>query len=213
MSRPDTHEMIVIHRVYRRESALLPGLIAGVADGDTGRAEVVGGYAQDYLAALHLHHTLEDELVWPLLRDRARIASDLVDRMEEQHERVDRTVQELTQTLPKWRESADPALRTTLVASADRHRTALVEHLDDEEEHVLTLIEAHLSVGEWEMMGRVGGQRTPRDKGFLTLGALLEEAEASEARIFLNKLPKPALALWYLVGRRQYRRYAAKARG
>jgi hypothetical protein len=36
--RPDTHKMIVIHRVFRRESALLPRLVQSVPDGDVARA-------------------------------------------------------------------------------------------------------------------------------------------------------------------------------
>ena len=39
--RPWVHEMVVIHRVFRREFTLLPRLIREVADGDTGRAEPV----------------------------------------------------------------------------------------------------------------------------------------------------------------------------
>ena len=32
---PDTHEMVVIHRAFRRESQLLGELITAVPDGDT----------------------------------------------------------------------------------------------------------------------------------------------------------------------------------
>ncbi len=39
--KPDVNEMLVIHRVFRREFVALPTLIRGVADGDTARAAVV----------------------------------------------------------------------------------------------------------------------------------------------------------------------------
>ena len=41
IQRPDTHDMIVVHRVFRRESDLMPTLIQAVPDGDTARAEVL----------------------------------------------------------------------------------------------------------------------------------------------------------------------------
>jgi hypothetical protein len=36
--RPYTHEMVLVHRVFRRESSLLPRLVRTVRAGDTARA-------------------------------------------------------------------------------------------------------------------------------------------------------------------------------
>jgi hypothetical protein len=41
--RPDIHEMVIIHRAFRRESRLLAALIADVPAGDTARARVLAG--------------------------------------------------------------------------------------------------------------------------------------------------------------------------
>jgi hypothetical protein len=48
IQRPDTHDMIVVHRVFRRESDLMPTLIQAVRDGDTARAGVLAGAFADY---------------------------------------------------------------------------------------------------------------------------------------------------------------------
>jgi hypothetical protein len=48
IQRPDTHGMIVVHRVFRRESDLMPTLIQAVRDGDTARAGVLAGAFADY---------------------------------------------------------------------------------------------------------------------------------------------------------------------
>jgi hypothetical protein len=69
--KPDVNEMRVIHRVFRRELTALPGLVRRVPDGDIPRAEVVAGHARFMLNALHVHHTGEDENLWPLLLERA----------------------------------------------------------------------------------------------------------------------------------------------
>ncbi|MFF3851349.1 hypothetical protein ACFYX4_40200, partial [Streptomyces sp. NPDC002328] len=42
--RPHTDEMVVVHRVFRRESALLPRLVRAVEDGDTGRAALIADF-------------------------------------------------------------------------------------------------------------------------------------------------------------------------
>ena len=86
--RPDTHEMVIIHRAFRRESRLLAALIAAVPAGDTARARVLAAHFRWYQLGVHHHHTGEDELIWPLLLARVDLEADVVVRMEAQHERV-----------------------------------------------------------------------------------------------------------------------------
>ena len=109
IARPDTHDMIVVHRVFRRESDLMPTLIRAVPDGDTARAGVLAQAFSDYQLGLHLHHTGEDELVWPLLLARVDLEADLVLRMEAQHEVVARTLAEASQRMPAWRSAPSAA--------------------------------------------------------------------------------------------------------
>src|SRR5947207_7293442 len=86
--RVDTHEMVIVHRVFRREFRLLPVMVRLVPAGDRDRATVVAGHAADKTSTLHHHHTGEDLLLWPKLLARARPRAELVQRMQAQHERV-----------------------------------------------------------------------------------------------------------------------------
>ena len=92
----DTHEMVVIHRAFRRESRLLGELIAKVPDGDTERAATLGRHLKWYEAGLTNHHHGEDELLWPLLYQRAGVDTAIVARMERQHTYVADTLAETT---------------------------------------------------------------------------------------------------------------------
>lgn len=202
-ARPHTHEMIVVHRIFRRESALLPRLVRAVPDGGTPRATKVAQHLRDYLEGLHSHHSLEDELVWPLLRERAP-DDRLVVRMEEQHQRIDQSLVAVTDWIPVWERAADHIAGEELALALDEHRTALLEHLDDEERLVLPLIAEHLTVAEWDLVGRRGLERIPKDKLLLALGAILEEATPAERAYFLGRTPLIGRLLWRAVGRRQY---------
>ncbi len=73
----DTHDMVVIHRAFRRESLLLASLIAGVEDGDRRRARALAAHLRWYRLGLHNHHAGEDELLWPLLHARADLESEV----------------------------------------------------------------------------------------------------------------------------------------
>jgi hypothetical protein len=92
--------MVVIHRAFRRESQLLTSLIAGVADGDRGRARALAAHLRWYGLGLHNHHHGEDEPIWPLLRARADLEAGLVLRMETQHERVAASLDRVMLALP-----------------------------------------------------------------------------------------------------------------
>lgn len=201
--RPHTHEMVVVHRVFRRESALLPRLVRAVPDGATARAAAVGTHLTEYLTGLHHHHTVEDETIWPLLRERA-VGVELVARMEEQHARIDRGLEAVTDRASAWQRTAGSAEAEQLARALDDHRAALLEHLDDEEQLLLPLVAGHLTVAEWDAVGRRGLETVPRDKLMLALGALLEDATPQEQAYFLGRAPFIGRLLWKAVGRRRY---------
>lgn len=210
---PYTHEMVIIHRVFRRESALLPRLVAEVRPADVSRAGRIAEAVREYAGGLHHHHHLEDELIWPKLYARARLYDELVTRMEMQHQRLGDTLRAIDEALPPFANSADPASRAALGEALTEHRCALIEHLDDEERQVLPLIADHLTIDEWDEVGRRGLETIPRSKVMLALGAILEDADDEEQRYFLGKAPAAGRMLWKLVGRRQYRQYVAELRG
>src|SRR6185437_13840055 len=86
--QPAVQEMVVIHRIFRKEFRRFPDLVRGVPDGHLRRAADVAGYATFNLDAVHNHHTAEDEYLWPLLLERARPDAALIRRMAGQHDRV-----------------------------------------------------------------------------------------------------------------------------
>ena len=68
--RPWVHEMVIIHRAFRRELTLLPRLVREVGDGDLPRAATLAAAVRLVLGGLHHHHTGEDVVLWPALLER-----------------------------------------------------------------------------------------------------------------------------------------------
>ncbi|WP_426507503.1 hemerythrin domain-containing protein [Dactylosporangium sp. McL0621] len=202
--RPWVQEMIVVHRVFRRESQNLHDLIGAVRPGDTARAARLAGLAREYIEGLHGHHTSEDELLWPKLLARVDLDAELVLRMEQQHQTVDAGLQEVQRGLDAWERSPAEPERDALVAALARHRRDLLLHLDEEERQVLPLIHEHITAAEWAELGEHARTKTPKDKLLFMLGALLEDATPEERTRFLALLPLPARVLWKLVGKRSY---------
>ena len=74
-------DMRVMHNMFRREFALMPGLVGGVAAADHDRAHIIGDHMEAVVAILHGHHTHEDEDIWPLTHRSGRAAAAIYPRL------------------------------------------------------------------------------------------------------------------------------------
>ncbi|MGI5165184.1 DUF4267 domain-containing protein [Spirillospora sp. CA-253888] len=211
-ARPDTRTMVTVHRGLRRESRLLAELIAEVRPGDAARARTLTAHLRDYALGLHNHHHGEDELIWPLLLARVDLDADIVLRMEEQHERVAASLARVRAAADRWEATAAAPERDELVAALVEHRAVLVEHLDDEEAHLLPLAERHLTAAEWDAQGEHFANSAPKSKLLTFLGIALEDADAVERDLMLGGLPKPVRTFWNVAGRRVYDRRMRRVR-
>ena len=73
-------KMVMVHDVFRREFALLPGLVAGVVAGDHARRQTIGDHVEALISVLNHHH-----------RERRRVRlADAVDRLPRRGGRADR---------------------------------------------------------------------------------------------------------------------------
>src|SRR5215210_661440 len=120
-------DMAVIHRIFRRGIPMVTDVVRRTPDGATARSEPIAAHIEFLLNALHNHHSTEDELVWPLLLERAAPQAEMVNRMERQHELVAERSERVRDLLAAWR--AMPAEGEVLATALDEFTAALVEHL------------------------------------------------------------------------------------
>lgn len=210
---PPVQEMVVIHRIFRREFRLLVGLVRRVPTGHADRAAVVAEHIEFILTSLHNHHTAEDEYLWPILLERARPSADLIQRMEDQHQVVAELTAQAERVVSVWRREPTPMSTAQLADTLTRLTDALVEHLDDEEAQVLPLVTEHVTVAEWKELGQRSFDKFPRSALPIMLGQLLEAATPDEGALFFGKLPAPVRLVWGLSGRRRYAGYVTRVRG
>ena len=202
--RPDTAEMVFVHNSFRKQFGNLPGLVRGVAPGDRARAAVVVGFLGELTTALHHHHEGEDELMWPLLLERAPMDSELILRMEEQHERISELYQRAGENAMQFVATADTASGAELADTLTELIDALEEHLHDEEVYILPLVERVMTVPQWEALGERGRAGIPKDKRLVFLGFMLAANPPDRGQEFLGRLPVPARIAWKLLGRKAY---------
>ena len=84
--------MLAAHDAFRRDLARLVRAAAAADLSDPAKRRSVAAGWELFKRELHLHHTAEDEIIWPVLRPRlahSENALSVLDAMEEEHERID----------------------------------------------------------------------------------------------------------------------------
>ena len=211
-TKPDVQEMVIVHRMFRREYRLAPVLVRGVAAGDRPRAAVVAAHLRELTVMLHHHHHGEDDLVWPRLHARTPLSAELVHRMERQHEEVGALLAQVDQQLPSWAAEPGPAQRESLAATLDALAPALEAHLDEEEREILPLVEQHLTAAEWDELGERAVAAIPKARMLVLFGYLLEQTSPSERQTMLGVLPPPVRLVYKAVGRRKHAKESDRIR-
>jgi hemerythrin-like domain-containing protein len=208
----DTSDMVIVHRMFRRECALLPQLVAAVAGGDLARARTVAGHAREVLDMLHHHHVGEDELLWPRLSARTRFHADLLARMDSQHQALAVLLEHTATAFAEWQDAPTAQTSTPLTALLEQLSTGLNEHFDEEEAAVLPIVERVITAAEYQEVGQRGLMSIPLTRRLVVLGYLLEGATPQERSDFLAAIPPPARLAYRLIGARQHRHETTRLR-
>ena len=149
---------------------------------------------------LHIHHTAEDESLWPMLR--AAIASPnelaVLDAMEAEHAELDPQLERIDAQLEAGSASDAAASIRELAAGLGRH-------MRHEENAALPLIDAYLGRAGWAEFGKRIRATQGISGAAVYLPWLLEGAPADVAKATLGILPPPARLVYRAVWRRRYR--------
>jgi hemerythrin-like domain-containing protein len=210
---PATREMPIIHRIFRRQFAEVRDLVQQVPAPDPTRIVAIANHLGFLLDGLHMHHTTEDDLIWPELLDRAGLDAPLVQRMEVQHQQIDTSVAQVRAAVSAWRSDPTPVTSAALADRLGDFLVVLEGHLDEEEQVVVPLIDKHLTEAEWQEVGQRAFEKFTPAQRWIATGQMVEVATPEETAMMFSQLPPPVKVLWHLVGKRKYRRYITAVRG
>jgi iron-sulfur cluster repair protein YtfE (RIC family) len=199
--------MLAAHDALRRDLVgLAHAADRAVRRGPVQQAAVQRGWAM-FQRQLHIHHTAEDELVWPALRERlaaSDAARSVLEAMEAEHEQIDPLLAAVNQAMDGAVRDGQPD-GAALADTVDVLTMALHGHLAHEERDALPLIGTALTVGEWRAVGRRIGlrnlRRAPEMFAWMLDGAAPERAAAAT-----GQLPPPARVLYRAVWQPRFAR-------
>lgn len=210
----DVRDMIVVHTAILRELRLAPAAIARGSSGSTRQAKLVDRHIGLVCDLLHHHHQGEEELLWPLLRDRLpEHALPLLEQAENQHGRIEGSLAGAQAARSRWISDLRAANRDELIASLQALYQLVAEHLDAEERTLLPLAAAYLSEAEWAAIGQAGAAAVPKPKLALVFGMFAYEGDPAVLAAMLHSAPALPRLVVPRVAPRIYARQAAKMHG
>jgi Hemerythrin HHE cation binding domain len=200
--------MLAAHEAFRRDLVRLARAAAAAAAGNEARSDatppgaLLAGW-ETFKRQLHLHHTAEDTVIWPVLRERlahSEYAQSVLEAMEAEHATIDPLLGAVDDAF------GEPG-RTGRVAEATEALTvALTGHLAHEERDGLPLIGVGMSAPEWRAVGfKIARQAGPSKAG--EMFAWLADGAAPDATTaVIGTLPGPARLIYRAIWRPRYRR-------
>jgi hypothetical protein len=206
--RPDTTDMYAVHGVFRDTLGAGTTLVGGIAPGDAERVALIANYYENVLSFLEAHHDGEEQLVFPLLRERCDGAGALMDKMAEEHHEALELLEQTKVALAAW-PGGDAAAQRAVQERLDELCSHLNEHLVEEEQTVLPLAAANLSMEEWGALPGHGMAAFDGDKIWLILGLIRERMTDDQRAAMMAHMPPPALEMWTGFGEQAFKDYSS----
>lgn len=189
----DARDMLVAHTMYRREFGLMPGLVRGVASGDSARAGLVADHVTLMTEELTAHHRAEDRQVWPLLRERCPDeCASVPGIMEDQHHVIHERLAQVGTAAQSWRHNASAGARDALADAVEQLVAVTREHLALEEERAVPLIEKYLTEAEYALAGQEAAAAIPPDKLLIAFGMAMYEGDPEVIDMMVTAVPPEA---------------------
>ena len=191
----ETADMIAVHRALLGSLDAAPKLV-GRAGVDPERIEVITSFYDNVLEFLHVHHSGEDEMIYPVLEERCAHEKALLERIDDQHRLLDEPMEAASATITAWRSAPSTDGGQAVVDAISTIDTTLRPHLKEEEEMVLPIASAWMSPEEWAQLPGHALQSFRGDKPWLALGLVRENLTAEQRDGMLAGMPPPLQSQW-----------------
>jgi hypothetical protein len=207
-NRPaDTRMMDIVHGALRRDLLRVRAAVAAEPHPRGRQRRALGEHAVWMMAFLHAHHTMEDRLLWPLIRQRDPAAAPLLDSLEAEHGMIVPAAEALTRAGQRYATTGADEARVGLIRALDALTAALLPHLDREVAEAMPVVSAAMTHAEWQAFERRHAMKSKRVSQ-LAIEAqwVLDGIDSVGYRVAVRAMPALARFVVLYGYRRAYRR-------
>ncbi|MBX7454910.1 hemerythrin domain-containing protein [Mycolicibacterium sp. 3033] len=149
---PDVLGMQIAHRVMLRDLDRTTGVAMAMADGGVPitarRTRTLVRYLELMAESIDHHHHAEDDILWPVIVERAGAQIDLTP-LTEDHEALIPLLERMRGGALAFRAAPSRQSAAALAARLVELRGVLTEHIAEEERATFPVIRRYLSVADW----------------------------------------------------------------
>ncbi|HEX5018005.1 MAG TPA: hemerythrin domain-containing protein [Actinomycetes bacterium] len=208
----DVRDMAIVHETFRNAFAESAQLVRANPTPSADRVRFLADHIDFVIGVLHHHHASEDELLYPVLAERAPDQMTMVDQVGHQHVEVNGAIEAVTEACASWRGAPSAETGAALANALDTLNTVLQPHLDDEEQKIVPLAAITLTEQEWEAMGEHARAGIPKNMMPVAFGLLLEPLNDDDKAFMKSHLPAPVRLMFPLLIQRPWNKYSQKLR-
>ena len=208
----NVRDMAIIHRTFRKAYDESARLVRTAPAPPPGRVTFLADHVDFAIAALHIHHEGEDELLYPKLIERVPDQAPMTEQVDHEHQTIKIALDASSAACAAWRQRPSTETGEALAASLDHLDEVVQPHLDDEEQKIVPLAAVTLTQQEWDAMAKHGVTQMPRNMRGVAFGMMLEPLDQADRTYMMKHLPAPVRLLYPLLIDRPYQKYAATLR-
>jgi hemerythrin-like domain-containing protein len=211
----DTTMMRIVHDALRRDVARARAALAGPARTHPAQRRAIGAHLAWMMQFLHVHHSMEDDGLYPLVRERAegdRDALAVIESMGRAHEEMLAAIADVDDAANALT-TGDPDALEPAVEALTRLAEVLLPHLQEEEDEAMPIVSRLITVAEWQAIEKPKVE----SKSMTELGFeghwLIDGASDADRAVVLSLVPPvPRFILLHGFAHR-YRQHAAACWG
>ena len=207
----DTTMMRIVHDALRRDLARATVALAEPVRMGRNQRRAVAKHLTWMMRFLHAHHASEDEGLYPIIREQARGAADVLDvldRMSRQHEQIGIAIATVEAAAAALVADASDNARRQTVAALETLVALLLPHLEEEEDEAMPLTSRLITAAEWQAIEK---QYNLDPKTLAELGFeghwLIDSATAADRERVIGLVPPLPRFILLRGFARQYRRH------
>jgi hemerythrin-like domain-containing protein len=187
--------MYAVHKALLGALDAAPGWVAEVGL-DPDRVEVIGSFVENVIEFLHVHHSGEDELIYPVLEERCAESRSELARIDDQHKLLYAPMDAGRSAVASWRAAPSPDSAQAVIDAVASIAETLRPHLAEEETVVLPIATKWISPEEWARQAGHNMMSFRGDKPWLPLGLIREQLDQEHRDGMLAGMPPEMRTMW-----------------
>ena len=191
----DVSDMYAVHKALLGALDAAPECVAK-AGLRPERVEVTGSFYENVIEFLHVHHSGEDELIYPVLQQRCAESRSELERIDDQHKLLYAPMDAGRSAIATWRVAPSTGNAQAVIDAIASIAETLRPHLAEEETVMLPLATRWISPEEWRSQAGHNMMSFRADKPWLMLGLVREQLDQEHRDGMLAGMPPEMRTMW-----------------